>query len=66
MKQMKIRLIERKYKSISARNWARIPKFALPVLGSHDLTSFQCNFGVDTTRRSAKNAWDQFIKGSLR
>lgn len=62
---MQIRLAEGQYKSISANNLVRIPKFALPVLGCHDLMHIQRNFGEDTTRGSGQSALDQFISGAL-
>jgi hypothetical protein len=51
--------------SISACNWTRIPKLALPVLGSRDLTPIESDFGEDTTRRLGQNGWDQFVTGVL-
>lgn len=62
---MEIQMVEGQYKSISARNWARLPKLALPIFGSRDSTLILGAFGEDATRRSRQSAWDQFITGTL-
>lgn len=64
MEHMEIRCVEGQHKSISARNWARIPKLTLPIFNSRDLTPIQSAFDADTTRISGQDALDQLITGA--